>query len=60
MLRAHWSNWCGAKINGQVTTTVLLPGVQGSFTGLQGIGVPPCLGNPGSASTLRFKPWAKV
>jgi hypothetical protein len=59
-LDMHWSNWCGAKINGEVTTTVHLPAGQGTWSGLKGIGAPPCLGDPGSASTLTFKPWAKA
>ncbi len=59
-LDMHWGNWCGAAINGEVTTKVQLPAAHGSWSGLTGIGVPPCLGDPGSASTLTFKPWVKV
>jgi hypothetical protein len=59
-LAMHWANWCGATVNGEVTTTVLLPASLGSWEGLKGLGVPPCLGDPGSPSALSVKPWARA
>ncbi|HYP61280.1 MAG TPA: DUF4232 domain-containing protein [Thermomicrobiales bacterium] len=56
-LGIHWSNWCGAPVTGEPQVAVAFRGGKGRITGLTGLAVPPCLSEPGGASTLSVKPW---
>jgi hypothetical protein len=56
-LSLSWGNWCGDPVTGQVSASITLPGQSGHLTIHNAIGVPPCLGDPGSASSLQVKPW---
>ena len=56
-LDLHWSNWCDGVIDGTPNATVVFAAGKGSLDGLTGIGVPPCLSDPGGASSLQVKPW---
>jgi hypothetical protein len=57
VLQLDWTNWCGADIPDPIKATITLAGNSGHLTLNNPIGVPPCLGNPGSASHLSVRPW---
>lgn len=57
LLELDWTNWCGATITGDVKVNVTLGAETGRKVIDHGFGVPPCLGEPGSASRLAVKPW---
>lgn len=59
-LEMHWSNWCGPAVDGAPRAIVRLLGNRGRLDELTGIGVPPCLSDPASKSTLTVKPWRKI
>jgi uncharacterized protein DUF4232 len=56
-LDMHWSNWCGAPVNGEPHVSVTFRGGEGRIANLTGLAVPPCLSQPGGESTLSVKPW---
>jgi hypothetical protein len=60
LLELDWSNWCGETITGDVRVNVTLGPGTGRKVIEGGFGVPPCLGEPESASTLNVKPWQAV
>lgn len=60
VLEMHWSNWCGDANIGRPGVSVQLSGERGTMAGLTGIGVPPCLSEPGGTTTFRVKPWQRI
>jgi hypothetical protein len=56
-LELRWSNWCGGEIIGRPRVAFQLYGHRGTSNPLSGIGLPPCLSDPGGVSTLTVKPW---